>query len=246
MRSGKLSESLGNINSAFIEEAFSYEKEEKSSVFKININKWISLTACLFAFLLTVILAFKYDIFVPDGGDGEINQNGQANSGDTKNEIYNISNGAFYLEICDSRSIPNVADVITVCIARGGEGRELYFRSSDKILGQSIRQIKKSNGEKLTENNNGVFILEFQNSQNYLYLDIYFDAETFFKSAYYEDGFDDGIQSENSAGGTVNTKNANVFFECSADLSGNEFDIILFEGRLSKYKAKMNNLNPNK
>lgn len=181
---------MGNISSRHIKEAAEFKAEEKPHRSKNVWMKWVSIAACFCLIIMGVFAAFQMGLFDNDELDrnhqGEIapDNNGDGNpdiDGDEYNNIFSIANGSLYLEIYDAYTIPNEADVITIYLTECKGNSEVFFRSSNKIADQVIRRIESTDGKQVATNNNGVFTLDLLDEQDFVALNLYFDAGTFKK-----------------------------------------------------------------
>ncbi len=189
MTDRNLLQAMGHIDPKLIADAAPDVPQKKSA------NKtWVRLgavAACFCLILAGVFAAFQTGLFdnIELGGPKpEIipGSDGNTEPGVDNEEYHNffsIANGVLYLEIYDSYTIPGEADVITVYLTECQGVSQVYFRSSDKINGQIIRRIESTDGTQVATNDNGVFTLDFLKGQDFVYLNLYFDAGTFKKSA---------------------------------------------------------------
>ena len=250
MKREKLSEAIGNISSCYIKEAVEYQAEEYTHRSKRLFVKWGSLVACLCLIAAGVFVALKIGLFdsddfvgnipqgdiIPDGGVG----NTAPDIEDVENTIFSIANGALYLEIYDCYTIPNQADVITVCITECKGNNEIFFRSSNRFPNQIIRRIESTDERQIATKINGAFSLRLLEEQELVYLNIYFDSGTFIRSAGANVGasFDANcdpyapIDEDHSSSNTEMP--ATVYFECSAIAPDLGYDEIIFSRFLSE------------
>lgn len=239
MKRYKISEAIGNIDSKYIQEAAEFEAEEKPNCKRTVFVKWISLAACFLLIFSGILAAIDMGLF-----DSNVGIDGNAGSGDyPENEgmgpgmeipVFSIANGAMYLEIFDSYIIPGEADVITVCLTgRGGNG-EVFFRSSAKKDNQIIRRIETADGKQAASVEGEVFTFRLDGKQDFVQLNIYFDAGTFERSVERDDD-GDGISTDDE-------KNALVYLQCSAIASDGGYDEIVFSRPFSDIsnEAKLN------
>ena len=255
MKREKISEAMGNISSLHIKEAAEFKAEEKPHRSKNVWMKWVSIAACFCLIITGVFAAFQMGLFDNDELDrnhqGEIapDNNGDGNpdiNGDEYNNIFSIANGSLYLEIYDAYTIPNEADVITVYLTECKGISEVFFRSSNKIADQVIRRIESTDGKQVATNNNGVFTLDLLDEQDFVALNLYFDAGTFKKSVEINGGtggnnedvdydpnapVDEDVPDDNAS--TTTQIPATVYFECSAILPDRGYDEIHFSRVLS-------------
>lgn len=254
MKREKISEAMGNISSRHIEEAAEYKAEEKPHRSKTLWVKWVSIAACFCLIITGVFTAFQMGLFDNDELDrpshGELGPGNNADgnpdidSGEYGN-IFSIANGALYLEIYDAYTIPNEADVITIYLSECKGNSEIFFRSSNKIADQVIRRIESTDGKQVATNNNGVFTFEFLEGQDFVALNLYFDAETFKKSVEINGGtgenedveydpnapVDEDVYDDHASSTTAIP--AKVYFECSAIAPDGGYDEIQFSRVLS-------------
>ena len=215
--------------------------------------KWGAIAACFGLMLAGVLAAFQTGLFDnielgrprPDIIPGS---NGNSEPGVDKDEYHNffsISNGVLCLEIYDSYTIPDEADVITVYLTECQGVSQVYFRSSDKIDGQIIRRIESTDGKQIATNDNGVFTLDFLEGQDFVCLNLYFDAGTFKKSAELNGSttgnedvdydpnapVDEDVPDDYTS--STSAIPATVYFECSALDPNFGYDEIQFASVLS-------------
>ena len=255
MKREKISEAMGNISSRHIKEAAEFKADEKPRRNKNALMEWVSIAACFCLIIMGVFAAFQMGLFDNNDLDGNSQpENSPSNNGDSNpdidndeyNNIFSIANGALYLEICDAYTIPNEADVITVFLTECNGVNQVFFRSSNKIADQVIRRIESTDGKQAATNDNGVFTLDFLEGQDFIYLNLYFDAGTFRKSVEINGGtngnenvdydpdapVDDDVY-DNYASSTTAIP-ATVYFECSAILPDRGYDEIHFSRALSE------------
>ena len=255
MKREKISEAMGNISSRHIKEAAEFKAEEKPHRSKNAWMKWVSIAACFCLIITGVFAAFQMGLFDnnelgdhhPQGEIGPGN-NGDGNpdiDGDEYNNIFSIANGALYLEIYDAYTIPNEADVITIYLTECNGVSQVFFRSSNKIAEQVIRRIESTDGKQVATNNNGVFTLDLIEDQDFVALNLYFDAGTFEKSVEINGGtggnenvdydpnapVDEDVYDDHASSTTAIP--ATVYFECSAILPDRGYDEIYFSRVLS-------------
>ena len=255
MKREKISEAMGNISSRHIKEAAEFKAEEKPHRSKNAWMKWVSIAACFCLIITGVFAAFQMGLFDnnelgdhhPQGEIGPGN-NGDGNpdiDGDEYNNIFSIANGSLYLEIYDAYTIPNEADVITIYLSECKGNSEVFFRSSNKIADQIIRRIESTDGKQVATNNNGVFTLDLLDEQDFVALNLYFDAGTFKKSVELNGGInenedvdydpnapvDEDVYDDHASSTTAIP--ATVYFECSAILPDRGYDEIYFSRVLS-------------
>ena len=255
MKREKISEAMGNISSRHIEEAAEFKAEEKPHRNKNAWMKWVSIAACFCLIITGVFAAFQMGLFDnnelgdhhPQGEIGPGN-NGDGNpdiDGDEYNNIFSIANGSLYLEIYDAYTIPNEADVITIYLSECKGNSEVFFRSSNKIADQIIRRIESTDGKQVATNNNGVFTLDLLDEQDFVALNLYFDAGTFKKSVELNGGInenedvdydpnapvDEDVYDDHASSTTAIP--AKVYFECSAIAPDGGYDEIQFSRVLS-------------
>ena len=253
MKREKISEAMGNISSRHIKEAAEFKAEEKPHRNKNAWMKWVSIAACFCLIITGVFAAFQMGLFDNNdlgGADPEIipGNNGDGNpdiDNDEYNNIFSIANGSLYLEIYDAYTIPNEADVITIYLSECKGNNEVFFRSSNKIADQIIRRIESTDGKQVATNNNGVFTLDLIENQDFVALNLYFDAGTFKKSVEINGGtgentdvdydpnapVDEDVPDDNTS--TTTAIPATVYFECSAILPDRGYDEIHFSCVLS-------------
>ena len=253
MKREKISEAMGNISSRHIKEAAEFKAEEKPHRNKNAWMKWVSIAACFCLIITGVFAAFQIGLFDNNdlgGADPEIipGNNGDGNpdiDNDEYNNIFSIANGSLYLEIYDAYTIPNEADVITIYLSECKGNNKVFFRSSNKIADQVIRRIESTDGKQVATNNNGVFTLDLIEDQDFVALNLYFDAGTFKKSVEINGGMgenadvdydpnapvDEDIPDDNTS--TTTAIPATVYFECSAILPDRGYDEIHFSCVLS-------------
>lgn len=253
MKREKISEAMGNISSRHIKEAAEFKAEEKPHRNKNAWMKWVSIAACFCLIITGVFAAFQMGLFDNNdlgGADPEIipGNNGDGNpdiDNDEYNNIFSIANGSLYLEIYDAYTIPNEADVITIYLSECKGNNEVFFRSSNKIADQVIRRIESTDGKQVATNNNGVFTLDLIEDQDFVALNLYFDAGTFKKSVEINGGtgenadvdydpnapVDEDVPDDNTS--TTTAIPATVYFECSAILPDRGYDEIHFSCVLS-------------
>lgn len=253
MKREKISEAMGNISSRHIKEAAEFKAEEKPHRNKNAWMKWVSIAACFCLIITGVFAAFQMGLFDNNdlgGADPEIipGNNGDGNpdiDNDEYNNIFSIANGSLYLEIYDAYTIPNEADVITIYLSECKGNNEVFFRSSNKIADQIIRRIESTDGKQVATNNNGVFTLDLIEDQDFVALNLYFDAGTFKKSVEINGGtgenadvdydpnapVDEDVPDDNTS--TTTAIPATVYFECSAILPDRGYDEIHFSCVLS-------------
>ena len=255
MKREKISEAMGNISSRHIKEAAEFKAEEKPHRSKNAWMKWVSIAACFCLIITGVFAAFQMGLFDnnelgdhhPQGEIGPGN-NGDGNpdiDGDEYNNIFSIANGSLYLEIYDAYTIPNEADVITIYLSECKGNSEVFFRSSNKIADQIIRRIESTDGKQVATNNNGVFTLDLLDEQDFVALNLYFDAGTFKKSVELNGGInenedvdydpnapvDEDVYDDHASSTTAIP--ATVYFECSATTPDGGFDEIRFSRVMS-------------
>ena len=253
MKREKISEAMGNISSRHIKEAAEFKAEEKPHRSKNAWMKWVSIAACFCLIITGVFAAFQMGLFDNNdlgGANPEIipGNNGDGNpdiDNDEYNNIFSIANGSLYLEIYDAYTIPNEADVITIYLSECKGNNEVFFRSSNKIADQIIRRIESTDGKQVATNNNGVFTLDLIEDQDFVALNLYFDAGTFKKSVEINGGtgenadvdydpnapVDEDVPDDNTS--TTTAIPATVYFECSAILPDRGYDEIYFSRVLS-------------
>ena len=253
MKREKISEAMGNISSRHIKEAAEFKAEEKPHRNKNAWMKWVSIAACFCLIITGVFAAFQMGLFDNNdlgGADPEIipGNNGDGNpdiDNDEYNNIFSIANGSLYLEIYDAYTISNEADVITIYLSECKGNNEVFFRSSNKIADQVIRRIESTDGKQVATNNNGVFTLDLIEDQDFVALNLYFDAGTFKKSVEINGGtgenadvdydpnapVDEDVPDDNTS--TTTAIPATVYFECSAILPDRGYDEIHFSCVLS-------------
>ena len=253
MKREKISEAMGNISSRHIKEAAEFKAEEKPHRSKNAWMKWVSIAACFCLIITGVFAAFQMGLFDNNdlgGADPEIipGNNGDGNpdiDNDEYNNIFSIANGSLYLEIYDAYTIPNEADVITIYLSECKGNNEVFFRSSNKIADQVIRRIESTDGKQVATNNNGVFTLDLIEDQDFVALNLYFDAGTFKKSVEINGGtggnenvdydpnapVDEDVYDDHASSTTAIP--ATVYFECSAILPDRGYDEIYFSRVLS-------------
>lgn len=253
MKREKISEAMGNISSRHIKEAAEFKAEEKPHRNKNAWMKWVSIAACFCLIITGVFAAFQMGLFDNNdlgGADPEIipGNNGDGNpdiDNDEYNNIFSIANGSLYLEIYDAYTIPNEADVITIYLSECKGNNEVFFRSSNKIADQVIRRIESTDGKQVATNNNGVFTLDLIEDQDFVALNLYFDAGTFKKSVEINGGtgenadvdydpnapVDEDVPDDNTS--TTTAIPVTVYFECSAILPDRGYDEIHFSCVLS-------------
>ena len=253
MKREKISEAMGNISSRHIKEAAEFKAEEKPHRNKNAWMKWVSIAACFCLIITGVFAAFQMGLFDNNdlgGADPEIipGNNGDGNpdiDNDEYNNIFSIANGSLYLEIYDAYTIPNEADVITIYLSECKGNNEVFFRSSNKIADQVIRRIESTDGKQVATNNNGVFTLDLLDEQDFVALNLYFDAGTFKKSVELNGGInenedvdydpnapvDEDVYDDHASSTTAIP--ATVYFECSAILPDRGYDEIYFSRVLS-------------
>ena len=253
MKRGKISEAMGNISSRHIKEAAEFKAEEKPHRSKNAWMKWVSIAACFCLIITGVFAAFQMGLFDNNdlgGANPEIipGNNGDGNpdiDNDEYNNIFSIANGSLYLEIYDAYTIPNEADVITIYLSECKGNNEVFFRSSNKIADQVIRRIESTDGKQVATNNNGVFTLDLIEDQDFVALNLYFDAGTFKKSVEINGGtggnenvdydpnapVDEDVYDDHASSTTAIP--ATVYFECSAILPDRGYDEIYFSRVLS-------------
>lgn len=253
MKREKISEAMGNISSRHIKEAAEFKAEEKPHRNKNAWMKWVSIAACFCLIIAGVFAAFQMGLFDNNdlgGADPEIipGNNGDGNpdiDNDEYNNIFSIANGSLYLEIYDAYTIQNEADVITIYLSECKGNNEVFFRSSNKIADQVIRRIESTDGKQVATNNNGVFTLDLIEDQDFVALNLYFDAGTFKKSVEINGGtgenadvdydpnapVDEDVPDDNTS--TTTAIPATVYFECSAILPDRGYDEIHFSCVLS-------------
>ena len=253
MKREKISEAMGNISSRHIKEAAEFKAEEKPHRSKNAWMKWVSIAACFCLIITGVFAAFQMGLFDNNdlgGANPEIipGNNGDGNpdiDNDEYNNIFSIANGSLYLEIYDAYTIPNEADVITIYLSECKGNNEVFFRSSNKIADQVIRRIESTDGKQVATNNNGVFTLDLIEDQDFVALNLYFDAGTFKKSVEINGGtggnenvdydpnapVDEDVYDDHASSTTAIP--ATVYFECSAILPDRGYDEIYFSRVLS-------------
>ena len=253
MKREKISEAMGNISSRHIKEAAEFKAEEKPHRNKNAWMKWVSIAACFCLIITGVFAAFQIGLFDNNdlgGADPEIipGNNGDGNpdiDNDEYNNIFSIANGSLYLEIYDAYTIPNEADVITIYLSECKGNNKVFFRSSNKIADQVIRRIESTDGKQVATNNNGVFTLDLIEDQDFVALNLYFDAGTFKKSVEINGGtggnenvdydpnapVDDDVYDDHASSTTAIL--ATVYFECSAILPDRGYNEIHFSRVLS-------------
>ena len=254
MKKEKISEAMGNISSRHIEEAAEYKAEEKPHRSKTLWVKWVSIAACFCLIITGVFTAFQMGLFDNDELDrpshGELGPGNNADGNpdidsDEYGNIFIIANGALYLEIYDAYTIPNEADVITIYLTECNGVSQVFFRSSNKIADQVIRRIESTDGKQVATNNNGVFTLDLIEDQDFVALNLYFDAGTFKKSVEINGGtggnenvdydpnapVDEDVYDDHASSTTAIP--ATVYFECSAILPDRGYDEIYFSRVLS-------------
>ena len=230
MRKYKISEAIGNISSRYIEEAATYDVEEKSSRRGAILFKCLSLAACFCLIVTAIFTAIDTGLFDSKGGfdggaDADDLPENNGNPPNIENPKFSIANGALYLEIYDSYIIEGKADVIAVYLSECGGQSEIFFRSSGKIENQHIRRIETADGKQVAAEDSGVFEFKFTEGQSFVFLNIYFDEGTFLR----------GVENDESGGDilTDDEKNTNVFFECSAISRDGGYDEIVFTAPIS-------------
>ncbi len=253
MKREKISEAIGNIGSRHIEEAAEYQAKDYSHNKKSFFVKWGSFAACLCLIVAGVLVAVKMGLFdsddyignlpqgdmIPDGDDGNANPDYE----DIENTKFSIANGALFLEIYDSYTIPNEADVITVYLTECSGLSRVYFRSSNKIDSQIIRCVESTDGKQAAICDNGVFTLDFLEGQDFVELNLYFDAGTFKKSVGINGGTNNNFDvdydpnapiDEDMPDDNASVAIATVYFECSAIAPDLGYDEIIFSRFLSE------------
>ena len=253
MKREKISEAMGNISSRHIKEAAEFKAEEKPHRSKNAWMKWVSIAACFCLIITGVFAAFQMGLFDNNdlgGANPEIipGNNGDGNpdiDNDEYNNIFSIANGSLYLEIYDAYTIPNEADVITIYLSECKGNNEVFFRSSNKIADQVIRRIESTDGKQVATNNNGVFTLDLIEDQDFVALNLYFDAGTFKKSVEINGGtggnenvdydpnapVDEDVYDDHASSTTAIP--AKVYFECSTIAPDGGYDEIQFSRVLS-------------
>ena len=248
MKREKISEAMGNISSRHIKEAAEFKAEEKPHRSKNAWTKWVSIAACFCLIITGVFAAFQMGLFDNNdlgGADPEIIPGNPDIDNDEYNNVFSIANGSLYLEIYDAYTIPNEADVITIYLSECKGNNEVFFRSSNKIADQVIRRIESTDGKQVATNNNGVFTLDLIEDQDFVALNLYFDAGTFEKSVEINGGtggnenvdydpnapVDEDVYDDHASSTTAIP--ATVYFECSAILPDRGYDEIYFSRVLS-------------
>ena len=253
MTNHHLLEAIGHIDPQLIEDAApGAHRSKKASQTWV---KWGAMAACFCLLIAGVFAAFQIGLFdnIELGdNDPEIipGSDGDTDSGADNEEyhhFFSIANGALYLEIYDSYTIPGEADVITVYLTECQGVSQVYFRSSDKIDGQIIRRIESTDGKQIATNDNGVFTLDFLEKQDFVCLNLYFDAGTFKKSAELNGNaagneevdvdydpnapVDEDVPDDYTS--STSAMPATVYFECSALDPNFGYDEIRFASVLS-------------
>ena len=254
MKREKISEAMGNISSRHIKEAAEFKAEEKPHRSKNAWMKWVSIAACFCLIITGVFAAFQMGLFdnndlggnhQPEIGPGSNADGNPDIDNENYSNIFSISNGALYLEIYDAYTIPNEADVITIYLTECNGISQVFFRSSNKIADQVIRRIESTDGKQVATNNNGVFTLDLIEDQDFVALNLYFDAGTFKKSVEINGGtggnenvdydpnapVDEDVYDDHASSTTAIP--ATVYFECSAILPDRGYDEIYFSRVLS-------------
>ena len=255
MKREKISEAMGNISSRHIKEAAEFKAEEKPHRHKNTWMKWGSIAACFCLIIAGVCAAVKMklldnnvssnpDFFPEDGSNGTPDIDG-----DEHNNIFSIANGALYLEIYDAYTIPGEADVVTVYLTECSGNHRVYFRSSEKIPDQDIRCVESIDGKQVAINDSGVFTLDFFEGQDFVYLNLYFDAGTFKKSVEINGGtngnenvdydpnvpVDEDVYDDRASSATAVPVTA--YFECSAIAPDGGFEEIRFSCVMSSISS---------
>ena len=254
MKREKISEAMGNISSRHIKEAAEFKAEEKPHRSKNAWMKWVSIAACFCLIITGVFAAFQMGLFdnndlggnhQPEFGPGSNADGNPDIDNENYSKIFSIANGALYLEIYDAYTIPNEADVITIYLTECNGVSQVFFRSSNKIADQVIRRIESTDGKQVATNNNGVFTLDLIEDQDFVALNLYFEAGTFKKSVEINGGtggnenvdydpnapVDENVPDDNTS--TTTAIPATVYFECSAILPDRGYDEIYFSRVLS-------------
>ena len=255
MKREKISEAMGNISSRHIKEAAEFKAEEKPHRSKNAWMKWVSIAACFCLIITGVFAAFQMGLFdnndlggnhQPEIGPGSNTDGNPDIDNENYSNIFSIANGALYLEIYDAYTIPNEADVITIYLTECNGVSQVFFRSSNKIADQVIRRIESTDVKQVATNNNGVFTLDLLDEQDFVALNLYFDAGTFKKSVELNGGInenedvdydpnapvDEDVPDDNTS--TTTAIPATVYFECSAILPDGGYDEIHFSCVLSE------------
>ena len=216
--------------------------------------KWVSIAACFCLIITGVFAAFQMGLFdnndlggnhQPEFGPGSNADGNPDIDNENYSKIFSIANGALYLEIYDAYTIPNEADVITIYLTECNGVSQVFFRSSNKIADQVIRRIESTDGKQVATNNNGVFTLDLIEDQDFVALNLYFEAGTFKKSVEINGGtggnenvdydpnapVDENVPDDNTS--TTTAIPATVYFECSAILPDRGYDEIYFSRVLS-------------
>ena len=254
MKREKISEAMGNISSRHIKEAAEFKAEEKPHRSKNAWMKWVSIAACFCLIITGVFAAFQMGLFdnndlggnhQPEIGPGSNADGNPDIDNENYSNIFSISNGALYLEIYDAYTIPNEADVITIYLTECNGISQVFFRSSNKIADQVIRRIESTDVKQVATNNNGVFTLDLLDEQDFVALNLYFDAGTFKKSVEINGGtnenedvdydpnapVDEDVYDDHASSTTAVP--ATVYFECSAITPDGGFEEIKFSRVMS-------------
>lgn len=228
MKREKISEALGNINSLYIEEA-----EYSEVPHRVFWTKWLSLVACFCFIVVGAFVAFKNGLFdneivgnIPNGdiAPGDKNEEGPGADNDEYKNYFSISNSALGLEIYDIYTIDGEADVITVYITECKNISRIFFRSSDRMPNQVIRHIESTDKQQVATKDNNIFIFDFLEGQDFVYLNLYFDEGTFKKSAEINGETNDKVDIDYDPNSPIDDGHVSsttkapvtVYFECSA------------------------------
>ncbi len=251
MTQKNLLDAVGRIDAKLITEA------APDVPYRKNTNKtwgmWGAIAACFCLILAGVFAAFYMGLFdnielgrpQPDiipGSDGN-SEPGVDN--DEYHNFFSISNGVLCLEIYDSYTIPDEADIITVYLTECSGVSHVSFRSSSKMADQIIRRIESTDGKQVATYDNGVFTLDFLEGQDFVCLNLYFDVGTFKKSAelYGSTTGNEDVDYDPNAPvdedvpddytSSTSAMPATVYFECSALDPSFGYDEIRFASVLS-------------
>lgn len=239
MKREEISQSIGNISLRFVEEAAMFCHTEKGQRSRNTLVKWLSLAACFCLIVTGAFAGIRFGLINDDKSESSGND-GAADFEDAPcpEEIYSqysISNGALCLEIFDSYTVPEEADVITVLLTGCKGNGSVFFRSSQRNGVQTIRRIESTDKLRAAEERDGVFTFSLDGAVDFVYLNIYFDPDTFRDSAQRSANGDecDKTVTDDEIHSTDQRDCAEVYFECSAISADGAYDEICFKRPLA-------------
>lgn len=246
MKKEEFNEGMNHIDTDLVDDYITQrEALEQQKLKRKPWIRWVSIAACFCVIFIGVFAAYQTGLFDRSMGGNiepgeEVNPAGDPDL-DTDGYVtimpYSIGNGALYLEYFDMYMIPNEADVVTVCLTECSGVNEIFFRSSDKVAGQTIRKVVSKDGTQIATYKDGVYTFDFLDGQETVCLDIYFDAGTFAKSistdteirdAEADVDYDPDQPIDENHASTTTAAPVVVYFECSVILPDDGYDEVMF------------------